>query len=323
MPYDVLCVGSATIDVFIDYAKRTKDIKLGEKVLIENLEKHTGGGANNPATALSKMGLKVKALFKVGHDHDGELITKELKQDKVKCLEVIDKHHRTSFSAILSSTKESDRVLYTFKGASDHLEWKDINKNQLKDIKWIYMATLLKKSFQTAIKIANYTKQNNIQLLFNPSSYLAKKGKNFLKPILKATTILVLNREEAKKLLQTKSNNIKTLSMQLMKLGPKLVIITEGKKGVNAYDNQYLYHAKPYKVKITHTAGAGDAFTSAFLAVYLKTKNIEKALKFGNANSASVIQHYGTKHKLLTWKEAERFTKKHHTKLTKKKCLTR
>jgi len=104
MGYDVLCVGSATIDVFIDYAKRTRDIKLGEKVLISNLEKHTGGGANNSATALKKMGLQVKALFKIGADHDGELICRQLKRDGVKCLDIVDRHHRTSFSAILKAT---------------------------------------------------------------------------------------------------------------------------------------------------------------------------------------------------------------------------
>ncbi|MFC1801209.1 carbohydrate kinase family protein [Nanoarchaeota archaeon] len=318
MGYDVLCAGSATIDVFIDYNKRTRDIKSGEKVLISNLEKHTGGGANNSATALKKMGLKVKALFKVGDDHDGELIGKELRNDGVKCLEVIDKKHRTSFSAILSSTKESDRTLYTFKGASDYLDWNDFNKKELKGLKCIYLGTLLKNSFKVAIKLAKFAKDNKIELLFNPSSYLAKEGKIFLKPVLEATTILVLNREEAKKLLGVKTNNVKELSMSLMKCGPKLVIITEGPKGVNAYDGECLYSVKPYKVKVVHTAGAGDSFTSAFLAVYLKTKNIEKALRFGNANAASVIQHYGTKHKLLSWREAENFIKKKKSKITKR-----
>ena len=115
-----------------------------------------------------------------------------------------------------------------------------------------------------------------------------------------------------------KTNSVKELAMGLMKLGPRLVIVTEGVHGVNAYDGKYLYSVKPYKVKVIHTAGAGDAFTSAFLAVYLKTKDIEKGLRFGNANAASVIQHYGTKHKLLSWREAEDFVKRKKTRITKR-----
>jgi len=323
MVYDVLCAGSATIDVFIDYSKRTKDIKLGEKVLISHLEKHTGGGANNSATALRKMGIRVKVLIKVGNDHDGELIENQLRKDGVKCLKVTDKKERTSFSSIMSSTKEKDRTIYTYKGASDNLRWEELDKKELKDIKCIYLATLLKKSFDVAVKLARHAKKNQIDLLFNPSSYLAEKGKKVLKPILEAATILVLNREESKKLLGIKTGDIKNLSKGLMRLGPKLVVITEGTKGVNAYDGEYLYFAKPYKVKVVHTAGAGDSFTSAFLAVYLKEGDIEKALKIGNANSASVIQHYGTKHKLLSYKEAEDYVKKHPIRLTKTKCLLR
>ena len=51
------------------------------------------------------------------------------------------------------------------------------------------------------------------------------------------------------------------------------------------------------------TAGAGDAFTAGFLAGIIKKNNFTDALRLGQANSTSIIQHIGAKGKLLNEKE--------------------
>ena len=53
MTVDVLCVGSATLDNFLIIGQSIKEIKPGDKVLVQALEKHTGGGATNSAVALT------------------------------------------------------------------------------------------------------------------------------------------------------------------------------------------------------------------------------------------------------------------------------
>ena len=60
--YDVLCVGSATVDNFLTTEKSLKSIKLGDKVLVKGSEVHSGGGATNSAASLAKFGLKVMVL---------------------------------------------------------------------------------------------------------------------------------------------------------------------------------------------------------------------------------------------------------------------
>ena len=77
--YDVLCIGSATLDNFLTVDTSLKKVKLGDKILVNSIEKHSGGGATNSAAALSKLGLKVKLLSKLGNDHDAEFILNELK----------------------------------------------------------------------------------------------------------------------------------------------------------------------------------------------------------------------------------------------------
>ena len=55
--YDVITIGSATIDAFPSISEKIKDLKLGEKVLVEDLKFEPGGGGINSAIGLSRMGI--------------------------------------------------------------------------------------------------------------------------------------------------------------------------------------------------------------------------------------------------------------------------
>ena len=311
---NVLCVGSATVDNFLTIDLPLSKIKIGDKVLVNSVETHSGGGATNSAAALTKLGLKVKVLAKIGRDHDAEFIIKELNYYKIKnvCLKRSDKN--TDSATIISSTKEKDRIIYVHKGASNDLLISDFKKKHL-NVDWIYLASLLGKSFQTGKHIAE-NKSKKTKLLFNPSLYLAKQ-RTKLFPVLKETEILVLNKEEAQALSGIKKNSPELLR-PLSKLGPKIVIITDGNKKLFAFDGENVYSLLPPEVKVKHTAGAGDAFTSGFLAGIIKDYSFEDALRLGQVNSTSVIQHLGTKNKLLTEKEAKHLLKKFKIKVTKK-----
>lgn len=314
--YDVLCIGSATVDSFLNVETSFAKIKLGDKVIVSAIEKHSGGGATNSAVALAKFGLKVKVLTKLGNDHDGEFIAQELKSHKIDniCQHHSNKH--TDTAVILDYIKEKDRVIYVHKGASENLTGHDFKLSQL-NTKWIYLATLMKTSFKTGEIISKYASKHKIPLLFNPSLYLAQKGKAELKPILSATKMLVLNLEEARALLKDKTSSVEKLLQELHQLGPETVVITNGPKRLYAYHKNYIHSLFPPKVKVVHTAGAGDAFTAALLGAMIKKYSFEEGLRIGQANASSVIQAVGVKHKLLSEKEAIKMAEKHRLKVEK------
>ena len=106
---------------------------------------------------------------------------------------------------------------------------------------------------------------------------------------------------------------------KLHKAGPKTVAITDGDKGVYVFDGNYFYYAKPHKVKVVETTGAGDAFASSFLSGIIKKNDIEFAIKIGMTNAESVIQYHGAKNKLLSYKEALKEMRKKPVKVTKKR----
>jgi len=322
--YDIITVGSATVDVFANTESELIKIKTsnseeeliaypsGSKILIKELRFTTGGGGTNTAVSLARLGHKVGYLGSLGNDENGRKILDLLKKEKIDFIGKLI-NDTTGYSIILDSI-EHDRTILTYKGANDKLKFSDINLKKLKT-KWFYFSSMISESFKTLEKLAEFAEKNNIKIAFNPSTYLAKKGKNYLKKILTRTTILVLNNEEASLLVG--KNNIKIMLKKLCELGPRIAVITNGKKEINAYDGKNIYTMIPNKIKVVESTGAGDAFASSFLSGMIKKSNIEFALKLGLVNSESVIQHGGAKNKLLKYKEALENIKKSSVKIKK------
>lgn len=313
--FKVICVGSATLDNFLTIHQKLKSVTYGSKVLVKHLETHTGGGGSNAAVALAKLGLKVGYLGKLGDDRAGEIIIREFRENKIKIFNENRSSLPTDEAFILNSEQEKDRVIYVHKGSSEDLRVRELPRRLA--AKWFYLATLVKGSFSVLPYLAGYARKNKIKVLFNPSTYLARQGLKKLGLILKNTNILILNKEEAKLLLKTKSNSISFLLKKLRGVGVGLVVVTNGAKPVYAFDGKVVYSAQPPKVKVVHTAGCGDAFNAGFLAGIIKTEDIPFAIKLGLANSASVVQHLGTKNKLLTARQTKRLINQENIQVIK------
>ncbi|MBU2612414.1 MAG: carbohydrate kinase family protein, partial [Nanoarchaeota archaeon] len=158
--------------------------------------------------------------------------------------------------------------------------------------KWIYLSSFLGKSFETQKELAKKLHARGTKIAFNPSYYLIEK-KN-LKEILEITEILILNKEEGR--LLTKEKN---LLVGLKKLGPKMVVVTDGEKPAYFYDGKRKISVHPNKVKVVEKTGAGDAFASGFVAGQIVGKSVEESLKLGLLESEAVIKKFGAKNNLI------------------------
>lgn len=326
--YDVITVGSSTVDVFAK-TKFSELIKIidskgetdflayptGAKILIEELNFTTGGGATNTAVALARLGHKAACISKMGCGANAEKIKNHLKREGVDThLLVQDKKGRTGFSIVLDSL-EHDRTILAFKGSNNDLKFSELKLNKIKT-KWFYFSTMMGDAFKTTEKLAKFAEKKGIKVAFNASSYLAEKGISYCREILERADIFVLNKEEAASM--TKKDKIEDMLKSLAKLA-KIAVITDSKRAAYVYDREYMYTIKSNKIKVIETTGAGDAFACTFLSGIIKKNNIEFALKLARANAESVIQYHGAKNKLLTYKEALRAIKRYPSKTTKKK----
>lgn len=302
--YDVITIGSATVDCFVNLPVDIKKIRPGSKLLIDKIDLLTGGGGTNVAVGLARCGLKTGFIGEVGADHSSSIIKHELEKEHVDFIVKQHSRHQTAYSVILES-KGKDRSILVYKGASSYLHRNEVPKDRL-NTKWFYFASVMGASFKTMEYIAGFAKKNKIDVFFNPSSYMVKQGKKFLKKVLSATTIISLNKEEAQIILKSKSKDVKTLLKELHSLGPKICILTNGSKGTTSYADGKFYSIKGKKTGIIDTTGAGDAFGTGFLAAFIIKKSLQmekrmmSAMVGGAKNAESVIKYYGAKKGLLS-----------------------
>lgn len=293
--FDIVTFGSAVIDTFIDTEfNKKKDsfiYQAGSKILVNSMKHDIGGGATNTGVAFSRLGFKVGCICKLGDDQFGNAIIDMLEKEKITFLGSRTKG-ATGNSIILDSTG-ADRTILTFKGPGNSIKKSELSKFKTK---WLYYSSVLGESLKTQISLA---KNSKAKLAFNPSEYLVKKVN--IKPLLKITEVLILNKEEAE--LLCKKNNLhgKTIEV-LTKLGPKIVVITDKNNPVQAFDGKKTYSIKPHKIKVVERTGAGDAFASGFVSGLLAGKTIPECLKLGLAEGESVLKYFGAKNNLLRMK---------------------
>lgn len=294
--FDVITFGSAVLDAIVDANVSEKGkfmyYPIGEKILIKSLDFSVGGGGTNTAVAFSRLGLRTGFIGKVGDDESEKRILKLLSKEKVKFLGKIEKGAVSGYSIVLESPK--DRTILTYKGVNDQLRFKELNLKNLKT-KWLYLSALLGESFKTQKKLVQYLSKKKVKIAFNPSSYIIKKLD--LKPILKFCEILILNKEEAQMFVKKGD-----LLVELRKLGPRIVVITDRDKLISAYDGNKKYSLRPHKIKVIDRTGAGDAFASGFVAARIAGKSLLDSLKLGLREGEAEIKYHGVKNKLLKMK---------------------
>ncbi|RMF16315.1 MAG: carbohydrate kinase family protein, partial [Gammaproteobacteria bacterium] len=274
---------------------------LGSKLLIKELKTTTGGGGTNTAVAFSKLGLKTAFLGKLGDDASAEFVLDSLHRENVEFIGA--QGGQTGLSVILNSIKD-DRSILAYKGANDNLYPEDIPEFEAD---WVYLSSMLNGSFDTVCQLLR--KPHTFKLAFNPSNYQAKLGYQALKDVIDNATLLVMNREEACKLLglsYIQLPAIEELVAQLAKLPPQYFVITDGARGAWVYDRKHLYHGKPHpNLTIVETTGAGDAFAATFTAALQMGLGTREALDLAMTNSESVLSEKGAKGGLLTRPELQ------------------
>ncbi len=332
--YDVITIGSATMDVFVEsddanivsvYTKNKKSefmsYPYGAKVEISDFTSQVGGGGVNTACNFANLGLKTSAIFKIGDDIYSAGILESFKDKNIDLSNIIqDSSLSTGFSIILVSF-QGDRTVLAHRGANAKIKKADINFEAIKNAKLLYIAPMNGDSTKVLDDIANFANDNNVYVCFNAGSTSIKKGFNYLKKILENANIVVMNKEEASLATQihvrpdTREEkfsqelihpDLKEMFKKLKVRDYQIIVITDGSHGAYAYDGHKYYYCPVFEGPVVSTLGAGDAFASTFCAALGKTKlNIGKALMYASVNSAGVVSEFGATQGLLSLNQIE------------------
>lgn len=317
-PY-VLAIGDIFTDAFIELDKdvaridtdddgsKRISLPLGSKPPYDGVEIiQAVGPSPNAAVSIARLGLRAGLDSFIGDDEVGREAINYLQSEGVSTdTMLIEKGIKTSYYFVLRYGAERTILV-----KNEQFDYKWDPPAEVPS--WIYLALLSDASWEFHERLADYLDDHeDIKFAFQPGTFHFKWGIKKLKRIYARSHIIVLNREEAVDITGESYDSIKSLADGLHKIGPKIVVITDGASGSYAsYDDKLVQIPNyPDPGPPVDRTGAGDAFASTIVAALALGESMDTALTWAPINSMNVVQHIGAQAGLLSREQIDQYLK--------------
>lgn len=311
--FDFVAIGDTVTDAFIEikqasvFRTENADGVIDEELCFVNGAKipyesvtvvPAVGNSANAVVSAARLGLSSAFVSDVGGDEHGKEIIGVFTKEGVDTSHVrVHNDMVSNYHYVLMHNAERTILI-------KHQKY----PYKLPDIgnpKWIYFSSVGEDSLPYHDEIARYISTHPaVKLAFQPGTFQIKFGAERLRELYRMTEIFFANVEEARIILNTNEPTPAKLPKMMSGLGPKISVITDGPKGLYAYDGNtgktYFLQQYPDPKPPVSRTGAGDACSSTITAALALGKPLTEALLWGPINSMSVVQQVGAQKGLLS-----------------------
>ncbi len=305
---DFLAIGDTTLDTFLmlnhDEVKILCDLNkedcqlclnYADKIPVEEIHDSIAGNAGNAAVSASRLGLSSFIWTIMGDDDTGHRALEKFKHEDVDTTYFeYAKGSRSNASTVINIDGERTILIY-------HSPKVYRLPQNLKPAKWLYLTSMSQGSEVIFTQLIEYIGRTGAKLVFQPGTFQLRLGSSRARSILQASEIFFANKEETQGYTGLSQPDIRELIGAVHKLGPRIVVVTDGPEGAWASDGKAVWHLGILQeVPRIEATGAGDSFATGFTCARALGHDIPTALRWGQFNSAGVIQKIGPQAGLLT-----------------------
>lgn len=316
----VLVVGGAVQDVALTVQSRVRQgtlvLPAREKLIATRTERTVGGGGIALSIALAKLGHRVTGVAAIGDDDSGRAVARTLRDGGVRA-RLATKPVATGMSAVLrSASDDTFHWICEDRGANDRLTWKDVAPSLSPAPHLLVLSHLSGGAHGIIARLARELPEKTA-LVWNPGTTQVARGVGAARALLRRTDVLIINQREVGEWFGGRQDRaaLHRAVEALLRGGVSTVVVTEGKRGANAYEktkgNVRSTHVASFASKIVDTVGAGDAFIAGFSAEWIRTCDVRRSLTAGSLNAAGTIAVPGTLSGLLSQREMRAGLRKH------------
>jgi ribokinase len=304
---EIICIGSALVDIFIHShhfatSQHGEEVLLchvyGDKIDVEQFQVLTGGGASNTAVAFHKLGYGTGIVAELGKDNLAQLVEDELRSEGVDTSTLIHERKEQTGGSVIMIGPDGGRTVMVHRGAAAMLDVADLPMDILRKTRWIHLSSIGGR-LEVLQAIFKLCQEQNVGLSWNPGKaelHLLATGQLAAESV--AAHVLFVNKQEWESIKVVQS----ALQSKLYQ-----VIVTNGADGGTVLSPQAMpyNYTSPALTSVDDT-GAGDAFAAAYVAAYLLGHDPVVATRWGVSNAVSVVQSVGAKTGLLSRAEIEK-----------------
>ena len=319
MALDVVTVGDPAMDTFVrihdahlalsvDPEKTQLCIDYADKIPVDELYHSAGGNCVNAAMAARKCGMRVAVYGVTGNDHEGHRICEELRLAGVE----------TSLMASDPKRSTNASTALVFRGERTLFVWHQPRRYDLPalpETDWIYATSVgpvpsAVANLHAAL-LRTLQRRPEVRLAFSPGTHQLRLGAGAMAPMLRATELLLLNREEAGELTGCPRAEPKEMLRRLHELGPRKVVMTDGVHGSYGYDGREFLKTGLLKMPVVDRTGAGDAYGATLMSALHLGLDLATAMAWGTAQAAFVVSALGASPGLVDRRRLEATVRLH------------
>jgi sulfofructose kinase len=272
--FDVIGIGQVCVD-HLGRVKYYPDVE--GRVELEEVTVRSGGPTATALIALSRFGMNVSFIGKVGDDDLGRKIALDLQKEGINTSFLIaEKGKETQFSFIPVEKQSGRRTVFWSRGNITPLKPKDLKKEVIIRSKAIHFDELFTEAIVEAARIA---KESDIVVSMDAGGY--EEG---IEEIKGKVDLLITSQDFMTR--YSGETNPREGIKKLKEFRAIVATVTLGDKGSLTIYNNELIETPAYKIEALDTTGAGDVFHGAFLYGWLKNWGIDRILKFASATAA-------------------------------------
>lgn len=285
---------TVTLNPALDKTVEIRDFKIGKVNRVENAKIQAGGKGINVSRIIKKLNKETTALSVIGGGN-GKILLEKLNDEGIK----------TDFLVSSGETRVNTKIVDTKNNT-----YTDINESGFSvsdDIIEKLLSDLLAKitdndivvfagSLPKGADVKTYSKwikrfaQKGVKVFFDADKNALKSGIEagpyFIKPNIDELSDLVGEKIDS-------VNKAKEHAKKLIGDTDLLVAVTLGENGSLLVSKNSAYFAKPLKVDVKSTVGAGDSFVAAVAVCTLANKSLVETLKFAAAVSSAKVMCEG------------------------------
>lgn len=275
---DVTAIGELLID-FTPYGAAEDGCRL--------FGRNPGGAPANLLATVSRCGGKTALITKVGADMFGDFLIDVLRGSSISTEGVVrDAIHNTTLAFVeLNAGGDRSFSFYRRFGADVFLRPEEVNTELIKNSKVFHFGSLsltdepAASATDCAVRAAEESgcvityDPNYRAALWQDEAAAAKKIKEYVP----YAAVIKVSREEAQMI--TGIEAPEKAAAEICRMGPKIVLVTDGEKGVTYAAQGYIRHLPALSVRAVDTTGAGDIFFGSFISSMLKLEKPPEELQ--------------------------------------------
>jgi len=297
--YDVVTFGEAMIRLSPPHYQRLEQAKI--------LDLNAGGAELNVAVGVTRLGMKSAWVSKLPKNALGYLIRDRAQEFGVDCSHIVwsDQGRAGIYFLELGASPRASSVLYDRSGSAismikpGEVDWKKVfGGSKHFHVSGITPA-LSGSSAETTVEALKEAKKAgctvSYDLNYRKKLWTPADAKRIQEPMMASIDILITTEEDTNVVFGIKEKDYEAAAEKLAEtfklkvvaitLREDLSVLRNNWTAIAYYDGK-IFRDRKYEVEIVDRVGAGDSFTAGFLYGWIREKDVQKGVQYGNAFAA-------------------------------------